>query len=76
MRVGMVHSILLLATRVIVVMFFTGLVGCGTVVLISWVSIFKDGFSDPANRKLDEGLHAEGLAKRHELRSPLPTKAS
>ncbi len=76
MRVGMIHSILLLATRAIVVMFFTGLVGCGTVVLISWVSIFKDGFSDPANRKLDEGLHVEGLATRHGLRSPLPTKAS
>ncbi len=29
-------------------MFFTGLVGCILVVLVSWVSIFKEGFSDKA----------------------------
>ena len=78
MRVGMVHSILLLATRVIVVMFFTGLVGCGTVVLISWVSIFKDGFSDPTNRYLGEDLGSERTVKSHEFPLPLssPGKAS
>jgi hypothetical protein len=27
-------------------MFFTGLVGCAAVVVISWVSIFKEGFSN------------------------------
>jgi hypothetical protein len=26
--------------------FFTGLIGCVFVVLISWISIFKEGFSD------------------------------
>lgn len=77
MRVGMVYSIILLATRVIVVMFFTGLVGCGTVVLISWVSIFKDGFSDLTNRKIDEGLDAERIVTRHDLALSAPnTKAS
>jgi hypothetical protein len=28
------------------VIFFTGLIGCAVVVVISWVSIFKSGFSD------------------------------
>lgn len=31
--------------RVIEVLFFTGLTGCASVVLVSWVSIFKSGFS-------------------------------
>jgi hypothetical protein len=38
------------------VMFFTGLIGCSLVVIISWVSIFKDGFSnkDTPQSFLDE----------------------
>jgi hypothetical protein len=32
--------------RLIEIMFFTGLAGCALVVVISWISIFKDGFSD------------------------------
>jgi len=28
------------------VLFFTGLIGCAVVVVISWISIFKSGFSD------------------------------
>ena len=27
-------------------MFFIGLAGCATVVILSWISIFKSGFSD------------------------------
>jgi hypothetical protein len=46
----MAHSVLLFATRVVEVMFFTGLVGCASVVFASWISIFKDGFSDIRNR--------------------------
>jgi hypothetical protein len=41
----MSHSLLLLATQIIEVMFFVGLVGCVLVVAISWISIFKEGFS-------------------------------
>ena len=37
-------------------MFFSGLVGCASVVIVSWVSIFKDGFSsedDQRDEKFD-----------------------
>jgi hypothetical protein len=30
--------------KIIEVAFFTGLIGCAIVVLISWVSILKEGF--------------------------------
>ena len=30
--------------RTVEVLFFTGLIGCGFVVLISWESIFAEGF--------------------------------
>jgi hypothetical protein len=32
--------------HVLVYLFFTGLIGCALVVAVSWVSIFKEGFSD------------------------------
>ena len=32
--------------HLLVVLFFTGLIGCALVVTVSWVSIFKEGFSD------------------------------
>ena len=40
----MLHSLLVLATKIVEVMFFVGIVGCVLVVTISWVSIFKEGF--------------------------------
>jgi hypothetical protein len=49
----MVNSLMVLATRAVEIMFFTGLVGCAFVVIISWISIFKEGFSDPGNTKAD-----------------------
>lgn len=42
----MAHSLMLLATKIVEVLFFVGLVGCVLVVTISWVSIFKEGFSN------------------------------
>jgi hypothetical protein len=33
------------ATYVLDTMFFIGLTGCASVVVISWISIFKSGFS-------------------------------
>lgn len=51
MHLEMTHSFLLFAMRVIEVMFFTGLVGCATVIVVSWISIFGDGFSDPRNNE-------------------------
>jgi hypothetical protein len=42
----MVHSLLVFATKVVEVMFFVGIVGCVLVVAISWISIFKEGFSN------------------------------
>lgn len=53
MRFGMTHSLMLLAARVVEIMFFTGLVGCASVVVVSWVFIFRDGFSDLLNRESD-----------------------
>ena len=32
--------------RLLEIMFFTGIIGCAGVVVISWISIFKEGFSD------------------------------
>jgi hypothetical protein len=37
---------MILAKNAIEVLFFTGLIGCAVVVLFSWVSIFRSGFSD------------------------------
>lgn len=53
MRFGMAHALMILAERVLTAMFFTGLAGCASVVVISWVSIFKDGFSDPKNKYIE-----------------------
>jgi hypothetical protein len=49
----MANSVMVLALRVVEIMFFTGLIGCAFVVVISWISIFKEGFSDPGNTKAD-----------------------
>ncbi|HEY2471028.1 MAG TPA: hypothetical protein VGI45_24750 [Terracidiphilus sp.] len=35
-----------LATRVLEFAFFFGLIGCAFVVVFSWVTILKEGFSD------------------------------
>ena len=32
--------------KLIEILFFAGLIGCAVTVLISWVSIFKEGFSN------------------------------
>lgn len=42
----MLHSLLVLATKIVEVLFFVGIVGCVLVVTISWVSIFKEGFKN------------------------------
>lgn len=41
----MFHSLAHWALYAAEVLFFTGLAGCVLVVLISWISIFKTGFS-------------------------------
>lgn len=41
----MIDKAVLWLFRVLEVMFFAGLIGCAAVVVISWVSIFKSGFS-------------------------------
>jgi hypothetical protein len=35
--------------RVLGVMFFAGLVGCVLVIVVSWIQIFSDGFSNSGN---------------------------
>lgn len=47
------YSLAVLATKIITILFFSGLIGCCLVVVISWVSIFKEGFSDPKNAKAE-----------------------
>jgi hypothetical protein len=42
----MVAKLVLLGVHAIEVMFFTGLLGCALVVVISWISIFKSDFAD------------------------------
>jgi hypothetical protein len=34
------------STHVLDVAFFAGLAGCASVIILSWISILKDGFSD------------------------------
>jgi hypothetical protein len=46
----MLYSLLLLATKVVEVLFFVGIVGCVLVVTISWISIFKEGLSNSDDR--------------------------
>jgi hypothetical protein len=41
----MVDRIVVVFFRVIEYVFFTGLFGCAVVVAVSWVSIFRDGFT-------------------------------
>jgi hypothetical protein len=36
--------------HILEVMFFSGLIGCSAVVVISWISIFKEGFSEDKGR--------------------------
>jgi hypothetical protein len=51
MPLVMEHSLVSFAERVVTIMFLTGLAGCASVVIISWVSIFRDGFADLKNRE-------------------------
>ena len=39
-------TLALLAMHVLVVMFFIGLAGCALVIVISWIEIFNDGFTN------------------------------
>jgi hypothetical protein len=42
----MADKIFAFAAHVLEVMFFTGLVGCVFMIIVSWVEIFSDGFTD------------------------------
>lgn len=42
----MLDKLIVEAIRVLEVMFFTGLAGCILAILVSWIEIFSDGFSD------------------------------
>lgn len=44
-------TIAIFLIRLLEVMFFTGLAGCAVVVLVSWISIFKSGFSNEDKTK-------------------------
>ena len=39
-------QLMLFAAHALEVLFFTGLIGCVGVVIISWISIFSNGFSN------------------------------
>ena len=74
MRFGMAHALMIFAERVITVMFFTGLAGCASVVVVSWISIFKDGFSDPKNQQIES--HWETSRASVPVSTPRSTSAS
>jgi hypothetical protein len=42
----MAETIIAFVARVLEVMFFTGLIGCALMIVVSWIEIFADGFSD------------------------------
>jgi hypothetical protein len=45
----MVYSLMVLAMHAVEVMFFVGLSGCLVVVVVSWISILKEGLSDDSD---------------------------
>lgn len=42
-------KLMLLAAHILEGMFFVGIIGCAIAVVVSWISIFKEGFSDGPN---------------------------
>jgi hypothetical protein len=42
-------KLILVAAHILEGMFFIGIIGCAVAIAVSWVSIFKDGFSDKPN---------------------------
>lgn len=42
----MLDKLIPLAFRILEVIFFTGAIGCVVTILVAWVEIFVDGFSD------------------------------
>jgi hypothetical protein len=42
----MTYRLMIWAIHVLDAAFFIGLTGCAAVVVISWISIFREGFSD------------------------------
>jgi hypothetical protein len=53
--------------RALEAMFFTGLFGCSLVVVISWISIFKEGFSEDDVDSSD--FHDEHLREQRRIAS-------
>lgn len=41
----MIHSLMVWATYILSATFFIGIAGCAGVVIVSWISIFGDGFT-------------------------------
>jgi uncharacterized protein involved in exopolysaccharide biosynthesis len=42
----MIDTLLTLLANLLVAMFFAGLIGCVLMIIVSWVEIFADGFTD------------------------------
>jgi hypothetical protein len=42
----MAYKLMVIAMRVIEVLFFTGLSGCAVVVILSWIYVGRDSFSN------------------------------
>ena len=42
----MAYKLAVIAMRVVEVLFFTGLSGCAVVVILSWISVGRDSFSN------------------------------
>lgn len=49
-------SIGIYCIRTLEILFFVGLAGCSFVVLCSWISIFKSGFSDKDDVKMTDEI--------------------
>ena len=43
--ISMVDTIIAFIAHVLVVMFFTGLIGCAFMIIVSWIEICSDGFT-------------------------------
>ena len=47
----MADKLILITARILEVMFFTGLVGCSIMIIVSWIEIFSEGFAPDDREK-------------------------
>lgn len=60
-----------IAARILQIAFFAGLAGCASVVVVSWISIFKDGLTEDTHRDL---LDQANSVQKEKIRQNRPSE--